>query len=91
MREFLIRRFAFMLIVLFLTSIFAFIVIQLPPGDYLSSYIIRLETERGGIISEAEIEAIKKQFGLGDPIHIQYIKWMTNMFRGDFGQSFEWR
>lgn len=91
MRRYLMQRLSFMLLVMVLTSIFAFIVIQLPPGDFLNSYIIRLETERGGIVDPAEIEAIKRQFGLGDPMYVQYFKWVGRMFRGDFGQSFEWR
>ena len=91
MRRYLMQRLGFMVLVMVLTSIFSFIVIQLPPGDFLSSYIIRLEVERGGTVEPSEIEAIKRQFGLGDPVYIQYVKWIGNMFKGDFGLSFEWR
>jgi len=79
-----------MVLVLFIMSIFSFIVIQLPPGDYLTTYIMTLQTQQGPI-DTAQIEALRKQYGLDLPIYQQYIYWIKNMFKGDFGWSFEWR
>ena len=87
---YIIRRFLYMIILLLIVSIAAFIIIQLPPGDYLTSYIANLE-QMGRIVEKAEADALKKQFGLGLPIYIQYFKWMWKMLHGDFGMSFQWQ
>ena len=89
MLYYFIRRFFYMIILLFIVSITAFIIIQLPPGDYLTTYIVQLQ-EAGAIVSEAEIVALERQFGLDLPIYLQYFKWMWRIFHGDFGRSFEW-
>ncbi len=78
-----------MVIVLWAVSITAFVIIQLPPGDFLTSYIMKLEAS-GQIVDEAEIAALRKQYDLDSPIHLQYCKWMWKMLHGDFGKSFEW-
>jgi peptide/nickel transport system permease protein len=74
---------------LLVISIVTFIIIQLPPGDWLTSYIARLSAT-GETVDEATIESLKVRYGLGQPIYVQYAKWMRNLLRGDFGQSFEW-
>jgi len=89
MLAYTIRRFLYGLVVLWVVSITAFIIIQLPPGDFLTSYIMKLETS-GQIVDEAEIAALRKQYGLDLPIHFQYCKWVWKMLHGDFGKSFEW-
>jgi peptide/nickel transport system permease protein len=73
-----------------LISLITFIIIQLPPGDYLSTYIITLEAS-GQIVDEASVEALKIQYGLDDPIYVQYLKWVGNIVRGNFGQSLQWQ
>jgi peptide/nickel transport system permease protein len=70
-------------------SIISFIVIQLPPGDYLSTYITRLEA-MGRKFDEAEILSLKRQYGLDRPMYVQYLKWMQSVFNGTFGRSFVW-
>jgi peptide/nickel transport system permease protein len=73
------------LITIFAISIVSFIIIQLPPGDFLNSYIRNLE-EMGERVPEAQIEATRERFGLDEPVYVQYYKWITNIvFRGDFG------
>ncbi len=89
MLHYIIRRFIYMLILLLVVSITAFIIIQLPPGDYLSSHIAQLEM-LGTHASQAELASLTKQYGLDLPIYVQYSKWMWKMFHGDFGRSFEW-
>jgi peptide/nickel transport system permease protein len=75
---------------IFVISIVSFTVIQLPPGDFLSSYVAGM-TSRGEQIDEAEIQALRNAYGLGQPMYVQYIKWITGVLHGDFGQSFTWR
>jgi len=89
MLSYLIRRFLYMILILLLVSVVAFIIIQLPPGDYLTSYIIQLE-EMGQKVDESQIVSLKKQYGLDLPIYLQYFKWMWKMLHGDLGKSFEW-
>jgi len=78
-----------MAILLLLISVVAFIIIQLPPGDYLSTYIVNLQAS-GQTVSKAQLAALKKQYGLDLPMYAQYFKWMWKMLHGDFGRSFEW-
>ena len=86
---YVIRRFLYMAILLLLISVVAFVIIQLPPGDYLSSYIVHLQAS-GQTVDEAQLAALKKQYGLDLPMYAQYFKWMWKMLHGDFGRSFEW-
>jgi oligopeptide/dipeptide ABC transporter ATP-binding protein len=89
MWRYILRRLAYMLLLLVLVSVTTFTVIQLPPGDYLTNYIQQLEAS-GQRVDQSEIEAIKRQYGLDLPITAQYFKWATGMLRGDFGRSLQW-
>jgi peptide/nickel transport system permease protein len=71
-------------------SIIAFIIIQLPPGDYLTTLVASMASQ-GETLDPAAMEALRARYGLGQPMWVQYLKWMSNIFlHGDFGQSFEW-
>jgi len=87
MLSYLIRRLIYMIMLLLLVSIVAFVIVQLPPGDFLTSYIIQLQSS-GAEVDEAQIAALRHQYGLDLPIYAQYFKWMWNMLHGDFGRSF---
>ena len=90
MLYYFLRRFLYMLITIAIVSIVAFILIQLPPGDYLTSYIMQLESQ-GSEVSESEIASLRRQYGLDRPLYTQYIMWVWNIVtRGDFGRSFQW-
>lgn len=90
MLRFLIKRFISLIITLFAVSIVAFAIIQLPPGDFLTSYLTNLAAD-GDTASLEVVERLREHYGLDQPIYIQYAKWMGNILtRGDFGQSFEW-
>lgn len=86
----IIRRFIAMGAVLVAVSVVGFIVIELPPGDFLSTYIIRLERQ-GQIVSQAQIKQLRKQLGLDLPLYVRYFKWVGRMSHGDFGRSFGWK
>lgn len=75
---------------LFVISLISFAIIQLPPGDFLSSYVAQLRAE-GDAIDAAQLAALEEQYGLNQPIYIQYWKWISGiLLRGDMGRSFEW-
>jgi len=89
MLYYIIRRFLYMIIVLAVVSVTAFIIIQLPPGDYLTSLIVQLESA-GTQVSEEQIASLKRQYDLDLPIYLQYFKWVWKMLHGDMGRSFQW-
>lgn len=89
MLRYILRRLIYMIPTLLAVSIVTFVIIQLPPGDWLTSYIARLSST-GETVDQATIESLKVRYGLGQPIYVQYGKWMSNLLKGDFGQSFEW-
>jgi len=90
MVQFIIRRILVMIPTMFAVSIVAFIVIQLPPGDFLTSYVANLSAS-GEQVEAHVIEALNERFGLDQPVYVQYYKWISNIiFKGDFGQSFAW-
>src|SRR5437870_3358603 len=71
-------------------SVLSFVIIQLPPGDYVTSYIAQMASS-GSVVSEEEAQALRLQYGLGQPIYVQYAKWMRQVLVGNFGMSMEWR
>lgn len=75
---------------LIVISMISFAIIQLPPGDYLSSLIAQLASS-GEFVDSAQVVALKEQYGLDQSIAVQYWKWISGiLFRGDFGMSFAW-
>lgn len=90
MLAYMLRRLAYMIVTLAMISVLTFTIIQLPPGDYLSSMVAGLTAE-GVQINQAFVEGMRERYGLGEPFYVQYWKWISNiLLRGDFGQSFEW-
>jgi len=77
-----------MVVTLIAVSIISFIIIQAPPGDFLSYYIANLMS-MGERIDPAELEAIKVRYGLGQPLYLQYFKWVWNLLHGDLGRSMQ--
>ena len=73
-----------------LMSVVVFAIIQAPPGDFLSDYAAAL-AEQGESIDPGEMEALRKQFGLGEPIYVQYRKWVWGILHWDLGWSLDWR
>jgi len=78
-----------MLIVIILISILSFVIIQLPPGDYLTSYITSLQ-KSGKKITQEKVESLKDRYGIDEPIYVQYFKWIFNFVQGDMGKSFQY-
>ena len=85
------RRFLIAIPTLIAVSIVSFVIIQIPPGDYLTAYVAALRAT-GEEVNYEQIEALTEQYGLGQPIYVQYYKWMSGiLLRGDFGYSMEWK
>ena len=87
MGAYVFRRVIYAVVTLLVVSVVAYVIIQLPPGDYLTSYIMRLEMQ-GGEVTDAEVETLKREYGFDLPAHLRYFKWMANLLRGDLGRSF---
>ena len=83
------QRLIYAVVTFFFLSVVVFIIIQLPPGDFLTSYVARLEQE-GDIIDEAEIEALKREYGLDATPLEKYFRWFGRFLQGEMGRSFEW-
>ena len=90
MLRYIIQRLLLLPILVLMFSAVVFLLVQAPPGDYLTSYIATLASS-GSSIDAAQIDALRAQWGLDQPLHIQYIRWMENVLRGDFGLSLEYQ
>ena len=88
--RFILKRILWMVPFLFAVSVVAFVLIQAPPGDYLTTYIAKLG-ESNEVLDQASIDNLRARFGLDQPLYVQYFKWVGNLVQGDFGMSFEWR
>lgn len=89
MVRYIIKRMVYMLPTLLAASIICFWVIQLPPGNYLTAMAAAM-AQQGDTVDNATLAALKLRYGLDEPIHVQYWKWISRIvFEGDFGQSFE--
>ena len=91
MIRFVINRFVYMILTLAAVSMVAFVLIQLPPGDFADSYANKRQ-QAGAPIKVEELDEIRRRLGIDKPWYIQYGKWISNMvLEGDMGYSWEWR
>jgi peptide/nickel transport system permease protein len=89
MLQYILRRALLVVPTLFVISLVTFVVIQLPPGDYLTSYIARLASQ-GETVDKSVIDSLRRQYGLDRPMYVQYVKWLWRFIQGDMGVSFLW-
>ncbi len=89
MLGYLIRRLILAILTCWAVSVLSFVVIQLPPGDYITSYIAEMSASGSGVSAE-EAEALRHQYGLDQPLYIQYLRWMEMVVRGNYGMSLEY-
>jgi peptide/nickel transport system permease protein len=86
--KFLARRLIYMSFTVWIITLIAFLVIQLPPGDYVTNLVSEMMAQGTDKIDPAIIEQLREQYGLNDPVYIQYFKWIRNIVtKGDFGYS----
>ena len=89
MIRYIIRRFLLMIPTVIAITVLSFIIIQAPPGDYLDAYVAQLRA-LDQIIDDAEVESLRIRYGLGQPMYVQYFKWIGGLLRGDLGRSMQW-
>ncbi len=89
MLNYILRRVVMMIPMLLVISFISFVIIQLPPGDFLNT-MQAVQGASGGGMTNEQAELLRKQYGLDEPMLVQYVKWMSGFPRGDFGYSFEW-
>jgi peptide/nickel transport system permease protein len=91
MLRFIVKRLLWMLPFLVAISFLSFVLIQLPPGDYVTTYIATLAASNE-TIDQNTAAALRERFGLDQPMIVQYWKWLSSIvLHGDFGLSFEWQ
>ena len=89
MFRYIIQRLGIMIPTLLVISFLVFVIIQAPPGDYLSTYMAEL-TSQGSAVDPAKISALRAQYGLDQPFLMQYVTWLGGLLHGDLGYSFEY-
>jgi len=89
MMAFIARRAVLAVVTMWAISVLSFIIIQLPPGDFVDAYIANLSAS-GSVVSMEEAQNLRQLYGLDRPIYVQYAKWMARVLVGDFGESMEW-
>ena len=90
MLVYIIRRILMLIPILFLVSFIAFFVIELPPGDWVTTYVAQLRAS-GIEMSDQEAQRLTTLYGFDQPTYMRYFKWVSGIVtRGDFGWSFQW-
>jgi peptide/nickel transport system permease protein len=87
MSRYIIRRLLMMIPTLFIISVIVFAVIQLPPGDIVTSTLEDLQSQ-GQEANEETIASLRKAYNLDKPIQMQYLYWVGGLMQGDLGYSF---
>ncbi len=87
---YVIKRLLLLPLLVIIFSMFAFFIIQAPPGDFVTSYIAELAAS-GSSIDQAQIDGLRSLYGLDQPIYVQYLKWMGRIITGDLGVSLDWQ
>lgn len=89
MIAYIVRRLLLAILTIWAITVLSFLIIQLPPGDYVTSYVASMSASGSGV-TEAEAQALREQYGLDQPLYIQYLKWMGLILQGNFGMAIEW-
>jgi peptide/nickel transport system permease protein len=89
MLTFLLRRLVLAVITIWAITVVTFVIIQLPPGDFVDAYVAQ-SSAMGTAISAQEADALRHAYGLDQPIYVQYARWLSLVAQGNFGQSFEY-
>ncbi len=89
MLSYIIRRLLLAIVTVWAITVLSFVIIQLPPGDFVTIYINSLQSS-GSQVSFGQAEAMRKEYGLDQPMPVQYIKWMSKVLQGDFGMALAW-
>lgn len=90
MLNYIIRRVLAMIPTLFIVSVLTFIIIDLPPGDFMTQLAANMGASGSGM-DEATADNLRRQYGLDQPLLVRYFAWVGGFFKGDFGYSLEWK
>lgn len=90
MLRFILRRVLSILVSMLVISLLAFAIIQLPPGDFVTSYAASMQAA-GVPLDDSDLQALRDQYGLDQGFFVQYAIWIGNVLQGDFGTSLEWK
>jgi len=90
MTRYVVRRLVLLPVLLFVFSVAVFAIIQAPPGDFLTAYAATLASS-GSSINAEQLDALRREYGLDQPLSVQYLKWMGNLLRGNLGLSLEYQ
>ncbi len=90
MFRYICKRLLAMVLILAVISVISFVIIQLPPGDYVTTYIISLKAKFPNMDPAFE-QSLRDRYGVDQPVMVQYFKWITNFLHGDMGYSFEYK
>lgn len=89
MLTYIYHRFLVMIPVIIFISLFVFFIIQLPPGNFLDSYVMQLRSQ-GEKIDKVTIQSLERRYGINKPVYIQYLNWIKGFPFLDFGSSFNY-
>jgi peptide/nickel transport system permease protein len=88
--RYILQRLVLLPVLLFLFSVAVFAIVQAPPGDFLTAYTATLASS-GSSISAEHLDALRRDYGLDQPLYVQYLKWMGNLLQGNLGLSLEYQ
>jgi peptide/nickel transport system permease protein len=88
MLGYFIRRLFLAAVTIWAITVVTFVIIQLPPGDFVDAYVAQ-SAAMGSAITMEEAAALRQAYGLDEPLLVQYFKWLSLISRGEFGVSFE--
>jgi peptide/nickel transport system permease protein len=89
MFAYLIHRLLIMVPTLLAISVLIFVIIQLPPGDYLTTLVNELQSQ-GETVNQEKLDFLRQQYGFDKSLVEQYLMWVAGMVQGDFGFAFEY-
>jgi peptide/nickel transport system permease protein len=88
--RYIVKRLLLLPVLLVVFSVVVFAIVQAPPGDFLTTYVATLASS-GSSISAEQIDALRREYGLDQPIWVQYLLWMQNLLTGNLGLSLEYQ
>src|SRR5262249_7255709 len=89
MARFILQRLMLLPLLMVIFSVMIFAIVQAPPGDFLTSYAATLASS-GSSVNLEQLEALRMQYGLDQPVVVQYYRWVVNLLHGDLGLSLEY-
>src|SRR5260370_29497390 len=85
MLSYIFRRFLLALFTIWAISVLSFVIIQLPPIDFIDTYITERIGAGGGQVTPEQVQALRAQYGAHQPKPIQSLRWVGLILHGDFG------